>query len=145
MTALVLNGYNFPRGRTPGASQEARNVERARSYQLKEALSETAAIRDELFSLASESDDISPSALSKAYEFAIALPSYVEQPELSIDTDGEIAFDWADEQNILSISVGGAGRVTYAGKFKDATTSGTLYLSDQVISKLANVLQHFRR
>ncbi|MBO1854506.1 hypothetical protein J4G52_13255 [Burkholderia cenocepacia] len=148
MTALAPCNYDLPWGGTPGASSEAKSVERARFkgiYQLKEKLSGTSAIRDELFSLAYENGDVSESTLSKAYHFAIALPSYVEQPELSVDTDGEIAFDWADEQNILSISVGGSGRVTYAGKFKEATTHGTLYLSDRVIPELANALKHFRR
>ncbi|WP_155626881.1 hypothetical protein [Burkholderia vietnamiensis] len=148
MTAQAFYKYDLPWGGTPGATLEAKSIDRERSrgiYQVKEKLSEIGAIRDELFTLASESDNVSDSTLSKAYRFAIALPSDVEQPELSVDTDGEIAFDWADEQNILSISVGGTGRITYAGKFKDATTSGTLYFSDQVIPELANALKYFRR
>ncbi|MBF3560999.1 hypothetical protein ISF97_27740 [Burkholderia pseudomallei] len=148
MTAQASYKYDLPWGGTPGATLEAKSVDEERSkgiYQVKEMLSEIGAIRDELFTLASENGNVSESTLSKAFRFAIALPSDVEQPELSVDTDGEIAFDWADEQNILSISVGGAGRITYAGKFKDAKTSGTLYFSDQVIPELANALEHFRR
>ncbi|WP_431823123.1 hypothetical protein [Burkholderia sp. F1] len=148
MTAHEFYKYDLPWGGTPGTTLEAMSVEGERSrgiYEVKESLSETSAMHNELLSLASENVNVSEETLSKAYQFAVALPSDVEQPELSIDTDGEIAFDWADDKNILSISVGGAGRITYAGKFKDTTTSGTLHFSDQVIPQLAGALKYFRK
>lgn len=148
MTAQSTYEYNLPWAGTPGASAEAIKVDKQRSrdlYRIKGRLSETSALRNELFTLAHESRDISEATLSKAYQFAIALPSDIVQPELSVDPDGEIAFDWANDDSILSISVGGAGRIVYAGKFAETTTSGTIYFSDRIPASLRNALKKFRK
>ena len=148
MTALCatrsLMGYGLPWTGTPGASEEAAKVDKG-LYRINEKLSATSPVTDELFTLAYENEEVSSAALSKAYHFCIALPADIEQPELSVDPDGEIAFDWAATGNILSISVGSAGRITYAGKFGNARTSGTIRFFDQIPVSLDDALKQFRK
>jgi len=53
------------------------------------------------------------------------LPISAPPPELSIDPDGEIVFEWyASPRKIFSVSVG-INSLTYAGIFGSSTTHGT--------------------
>jgi hypothetical protein len=54
-----------------------------------------------------------------------ALPGSVPAPEISVDPDGEIAFDWtADRQHVFSISIGDNGILSYAGLFGGSKVTG---------------------
>jgi hypothetical protein len=148
MTTLVAFRDTLPWADTPGATTEATKVENARSlafYGVKGEISATSAVQSELFALAAESEQLSNVMLAKAVQFAVALPSDILQPEVSVDPDGEVAFDWADDNNVLSISVGAAGRVTYAAKFGAANTSGTLRFTERLPSSLGEALKNFRK
>ncbi|MFM0089269.1 hypothetical protein PQR46_20400 [Paraburkholderia sediminicola] len=141
---IGLPHHFIPWTGTPGASQEATKVDQD-VYLVNERLAESWSVKDELLSLAAESGEVSNETLSKAYQFALALPADIVEPELSVDPDGEVAFDWAEAGNILSISVGGAGRITYAGKFENDRTSGTAYLVGQFPVSLDDGLKKFRK
>lgn len=133
---------------TPGASNEARQVERGHAdafYAVKATIAGVSAICSELMSLAAERvEGVSGSTLAKALEFAATLPSDVELPEVSIDPDGELAFDWVREGGLLSVSVGETGRVTYAAEFGGHPVSDTVQLVGWVSSSLGEVLKEFR-
>ncbi|MBI2923281.1 MAG: hypothetical protein HYY18_19670 [Planctomycetes bacterium] len=73
-----------------------------------------------------------PSALA-SLDFLRLLPSEVPAPEISIDPDGELAFDWqASADTVFSVSVGGNGRLSYAGKFGANKTHGTEQLTPEL-------------
>lgn len=134
---------------TPGASNEARRVEQDLANAVREVKATTArisAIHSELMSLVAERvDEVSGATLVKALEFAATLPSDVELPEVSIDPDGELAFDWFKDDGLLSVSVGSTGRLTYAARLENLPSSDTVQLAGWVSSSLGEVLKGFRR
>lgn len=53
-----------------------------------------------------------------AYDFFNTMPTTIPVPEVSLDPDGEISFEWfKDSDNIFSVSIGGDKMITYAGVF----------------------------
>jgi hypothetical protein len=70
--------------------------------------------------------------LATALRFLDALPSTIPPPEVSVDPDGEFAFDWYNGSNVLSISVGQLGRISYAAHFGKRRAHGTEYFSDEL-------------
>lgn len=133
---------------TPGASNEAKQVEQDLANTVREVKATTArvsAIYSELMSLVAERiDEVSGATLVKALEFAATLPSDVELPEVSIDPDGELAFDWFKESGLLSVSVGRTGRLTYAARLENLPTSDTVQLAGWLSSSLGEALKSFR-
>lgn len=148
MSAAIAYQDTLSWAETPGASSEARQVERGYTdafYAVKATTAGVSAICSELMSLAAERVEGVPGAtLAKALEFAATLPSDVELPEVSIDPDGELAFDWGGEGGLLSVSVGETGRVTYAAELGGNPVSGTVQLGGWVSSSLGEVLKRFR-
>jgi hypothetical protein len=64
-----------------------------------------------------------------AYDYAVALlaslPAMIPTPDISVDPDGEIAFDWFWESRLtFSISISADGRLSYAGLFGPNRTHG---------------------
>lgn len=58
---------------------------------------------------------MSTTAVTVAEDFIRALPDGLETPELSVDPDGDISFDWIpDNTKTLTISVNGSNRLAYA-------------------------------
>ncbi|CAE6814069.1 hypothetical protein R69746_05752 [Paraburkholderia aspalathi] len=147
MTELTAFRDTLPWAGTRSATVDATKVDDARFrdfYRIKGKLSTASAVESELLALAAENDRLSKVTLAKAVQFAIALPSDIAQPEVSVDPDGEVAFDWADNVNILSVSVGAAGRITYAGKLEAVSISDTLRFTERLPSSLGDVLKSFR-
>lgn len=148
MSELVLEDRDIlTTAGTPSSTDDAMKVEKARReaiYEAKET-TQTSAVISELAGLVSESDRVSAKTLSVAIEFADALPFYVAQPEVSVDPDGEIAFDWIDDNNnMLSISIGPERGVTYAGKFRAGVFSGTANFRESIPHSLGEALKIFR-
>ena len=53
-----------------------------------------------------------------AKRFILALPTVLPMPELTVDRDGEINFDWfGSSGQIFSVSLRHDGRLVYAGQF----------------------------
>ncbi len=53
-----------------------------------------------------------------AWAFLLALPLNVPVPEIQIDPDGEVAFEWFRAPRlVLSVSIGMRGILSYAGLF----------------------------
>lgn len=53
-------------------------------------------------------------AYERALKFIACLPTGIAAPFISRDPDGEIAFDWEAEDDMLSVSVSLSGRLSYA-------------------------------
>ena len=125
-------------------ARRTENLTRKVLHEVKVApVSAKSSLISELFTLARE-DGIAPGALAMAMEFAVTLPSDVRLPEMSIDPDGEVAFDWGSEVGIVSVSVGATGRIVYAAELGGQPTSGTTQLSGEIPGPLRASLASFR-
>jgi hypothetical protein len=68
-----------------------------------------------------------------AKRFLEALPHTPLDPDIAIDPDGEVSMTWrkaADQ--LFSVSIGGTGRLSYAGIFGAVNAYGTEYFNEQV-------------
>lgn len=69
----------------------------------------------------------------KAIQFSRLLPMDIPVPEIEIDTDGEVRFEWyRNPRQVLSVAVGGDGGLAYAGLFGASRIHGTEYFSDEL-------------
>jgi hypothetical protein len=78
-------------------------------------------LRPELESLADSEDACTPAdseTIRAAIQFAYCLPRFAPLPEVSVDPDGEISFDWLSPSGeMFSVSVNKQNRLAYAGWF----------------------------
>lgn len=147
MSAVLEYQDVLPGSGTPGTSKDAATVgnEGATIYRWAKETTATSAVKSELFDLAADNALVSSVTLKYAVDFAVALPLDLAQPEVSVDPDGEIAFDWIDENNnMLSVSIGPAGGITYAGKVQAQSASGTEQFGGSIPRMLRAALENFR-
>lgn len=76
----------------------------------------------EIENLRAVSDETSipvhPDTIRAARQFAYSLPRFGPLPEVSVDPDGEISFDWTGSSGeMFSVSVNEQNRLAYAGWF----------------------------
>ena len=65
-----------------------------------------------------ESLDADIETAQAAIEFAYCLPRFAPLPEVSVDPDGEISFDWLSQSGeMFSVSINKQNRLAYAGWF----------------------------
>jgi hypothetical protein len=71
------------------------------------------------------------STYSYALELLRMLPTTLPHPDVSLDSDGEISFEWdRGPRNVFSVSVGRDGTLTYAGLFGSKKMYGTELLDE---------------
>jgi len=71
-------------------------------------------------------DAVHPNAVINAYTFIDAFPSNIPMPEVAVDPDGEISFDWfSAPRRQFSISVGANNVLSYAGLFGRDKVAGS--------------------
>jgi len=76
---------------------------------------------------------VSALAVGQAFRFLRTLPSTLRTPDLSVDPDGEISFEWyLEPRSVFSISVGPHGELSYAGLFGRSDAHGTEYFGDEL-------------
>lgn len=80
----------------------------------------------------------------RARTFLAALPSGARKPEFSVDPDGEIAIEWYEGENVLSISLGHTGRLAYVYECEGELSSGTGYFSSVISDELLEMINTFR-
>jgi hypothetical protein len=69
----------------------------------------------------------------QARKFLESLPPTVPMPEISLEPDGEVAFDWFREPSrVFSVSIGEKGELTYAGVFGKNKTHGVEIFQDDL-------------
>ena len=87
---------------------------------------------------------VEPSTCAYADQFLWLLPSTASLPEITVDTDGEIFFEWDQgHRQVFSVSVGRDGTLTYAGLFGHNKIHGTEYLREALPSVISDCLERF--
>lgn len=79
----------------------------------------------------------------RAVQFLTALPLDVTAPELSVDPDGEIAFDWIAGENMLSISLNASGQISFAADIEGSLSSGPAFFGGVLPRNILSVVGHF--
>ena len=75
-----------------------------------------------------------------------ALPTTLRSPEVAIDPDGDVLFEWmSDHERVLSVSVGTAGEVRFAVRTPTAKFTGIEAFADELPPGLAHALATFTR
>ncbi len=69
----------------------------------------------------------------KAVLFALLLPSGIPTPEIYVDPDGEVTFEWYEgPRQVFSISIGSNYELSYAGLFGANKTCGIEQFYDDI-------------
>lgn len=69
----------------------------------------------------------------EAFRFYLKLPITTPYPEVSVEPDGEIAFDWFNGPNrVFSVSIGSNCLLSYAGIFESGKIHGTEFFGDEL-------------
>jgi len=151
---LSIDRRSFPRLlRGHGVSQEAVKMrlwfeellrERLESVVLGEVSIDTLeALNDLVQECSSENwDGYGAKALDlityiHAQEVLQALPTTLPPPDVAVEPDGEISFEWyVGPRRAFSVSVGRENELTYAGMFGRSKTHGTEYFTDELPSTI---------
>lgn len=68
-----------------------------------------------------------------AQTFLLSLPASTPLPEVVVEPDGEVAFEWyVNPSKVFSVSVGPKGELHYAGIFNQSQISGLEYFEDDI-------------
>jgi hypothetical protein len=78
-----------------------------------------------------------------AVAFIASLPADVAPPEVSIDPDGEVAFDWCRDDDMLSVSLGQTGRLSFAWDIQDGPKADSAFFSGEMPPTLVEALRRF--
>ena len=88
--------------------------------------------------------DIRP--LIRARILLESLPNGFPPPEIGIDPDGEVAFDWIrSNRTLVSVSIGVTDDLSFAAMFEDGTAHGVIRLVDVFPPALIDMLQRLYR
>jgi len=78
----------------------------------------------------------------ESLRFLQYLPNSIPGPEVTIEPDGEIAFEWFnDKRRVFSISIGSNGELTYAGLFGYNKAYGTEFFGDELPKTILENIQ----
>jgi hypothetical protein len=88
------------------------------------------------------SESVDRDSLAFAKRVALMLPVSFPGPEVTVDPDGEITFDWeCGRRQRLSLSVGPNGTLRYAGIVGGSETYGTEPWRDEIPETIVHLLQ----
>ena len=157
MTTLAINRRFAPV--TKGLARSGSSEEAIRLWKvlgdalsdLKRARSDRALAFSELFAMDQQEADASnvsvdSATLVLAKRFLTVLPLDIPTPEIGVDPDGEISFDWFGPagQN-FSGSLRKDGRLAYAGAFAgEKTKYGTDRLDDEVPREIVEAVRELQ-
>ena len=90
---------------------------------------------------------IDSSSYVNAIYFSQLLPVDIPIPEIYVDPDGEVTFEWyTGPRQVFSVSMGSKNELIYAGLFGANKTHGTEYLDDELPEMiLDNIRRVFSR
>lgn len=89
---------------------------------------------------------LNPLAYVFARFFLNALPTTAPIPEVSADSDGEVALDWVfGERMALTVSIGPTGRCTFAWIIGQSTYRGTDWIEDEIPASIVFALGQLAR
>jgi len=85
---------------------------------------------------------VNGNSLLRAYEFLQVLPLSLPLPDIEVDPDGEVSFDWYnDSGGVFSVSIGETGRLAFAGLFGRSEVHGVEYFYDEIPTPILVYLQ----
>jgi hypothetical protein len=85
---------------------------------------------------------VDPRTFAHARDLLESLPHGFAVPEVAVDPDGEIAFDWiSPDRTMVSVSVGVGRDMSYAANLRDGTAHGTMRLAIGFPSRLTELLR----
>lgn len=86
-------------------------------------------------------EPVDAGAVKRAKVLIPLLPEAYGEPEIDIDPDGEVAFEWqTSPRSTFSFSVGPSGKVSYAGLRGHQSFHGTEYFVDELPSPIVDGL-----
>lgn len=89
---------------------------------------------------------IDAQTISQAFALLEALPSWVPAPELAIESDGQIGFDWhCSSDRVLSLNVGRTGMIGYAALNGLESTYGRLPFGGVLPERIRTLLHLVRQ
>lgn len=89
---------------------------------------------------------VEQSTVCYAEAFAAALPTDVEAPEISVDRDGDISFEWDfDARRTFSVSVSRDGIIHFAGLFGTGRIHGSEVLAWGIPTVIAQYIRRASR
>ena len=89
-----------------------------------------------------EEGTVLPGTFARARRLLDTIPSGFPVPEIALDPDGEVAFDWIrSDRTMLSVSIGNEGDPSYAAGLADATAYGFVRWGDTFPSALKDLLR----
>lgn len=150
-------------------SSSAVSVEAAKAWEISKCASDSyessvalfgrkAALLESLNEAASEAlepdwdgndaEPVNPGAFLKAEHFIRALPDYLPDPEISIDPDGDVSFEWIPSKTkYFTVTTNNTDRLAYA--WIDGTDRGhavanmqSPVIPDRLIRELEQLLGH---
>lgn len=87
-------------------------------------------------------DNMLPATFARARKLLDTIPSGFPVPEIGLDPDGEVAFDWIRrDRTLVSVSIGPQGDPSYAAGLVDGTAYGFLRWGDRFPVALTDVLR----
>lgn len=91
-------------------------------------------------------EPVEQSAIAYAEAFGVALPSDIEAPEISVDRDGDILFEWDfDARRTFSVSVSRDGIIYFAGLFGAGRIHGSEVLAWGIPTSIAQYIRRAAR
>jgi len=89
---------------------------------------------------------INKESYNKAKQFLTALPIDSSPPEISVDPDGEVSFDWFKRKgNTLSISISKDDEIAFAFRDGPSKNYGKEYYSDVIPKTILEKINKFAR
>ena len=78
----------------------------------------------------------------ESLRFIQYLPDFLPNPEVTIEPDGEIAFEWFNsKRRVFSVSVSRNGELAYAGLLGYNKTHGTEFFGDELPKTILDNIQ----
>lgn len=133
---------------SPAAGKEARTIKRTSIEAVSDTRFGVAArqsyVFNDLYALAQEQEiTIQDSrVLMLAQRFLFALPSNVSAPDLAMDNDGDVSFDWLGPRGkMLTVALREDGRLAYAARISAYDKEhGTKRFDDAIPARVMELL-----
>lgn len=84
---------------------------------------------------------VTQGALAQAFALLDVLPTTLSEPEVTVDPDGELSFEWSfGPRRVLTASINASGRISFAALLGPRRLHGTDYLLDALPEPLRHAL-----
>lgn len=144
----LFSGFDVPLAGSYSKETRKRTVYALKALKV-ENRSESSFAFNDLRSLAAENqiDYQKNSTFLLAHSFLLSLPTHLPKPELALENDGEISFDWIGADNkMFSVSLREDGRLSYAVRISSTDKDyGTKIFIDEIPKQVIEYIQKVTR